>query len=196
MARRAWGCALTAALAVRISKSWGGCVGVQVWVDVCGRVIHTHTHSLSLSLSYNLTHLFQELVAGKIDASHAWERVNNIAKVPPCFPLWAQFLSYPLSGFSCALTFFGGGLLEAGIATLCAVMVGVLVLVGMRVNTLNRVMEFVCAFFVGFLTRVLTGADPTHGCFVTIALSALVRVCGVCVCVCVCVCVFVYERCG
>lgn len=132
------------------------------------------TGGLDLDKLGRIDAVCQDLLTDKLDPMRAWTAAAAIAHAAPCFPPWVQFLSYPVCGFSCALTFFGGGMLEAGIATLCAVLVGLLVLLGTRVPTLNRVMEFVCAFSVGFLTRVLTGADTNDACYLIIALSALV----------------------
>eukprot|EP00047_Mylnosiga_fluctuans_P010761 m.17802 g.17802 ORF g.17802 m.17802 type:complete len:497 (-) comp3276_c0_seq2:334-1824(-) len=118
--------------------------------------------------------LCTKVVKHSVSLDEAWKEMTAIRKADVCFPLWVQMLAYPLSGFSCSLTFFGGGLWDAGIATLGGLVVAGLVLIGMKFKNINRVMEFVSAAFVGFLTRVITGASNADSCFLATSISALV----------------------
>jgi uncharacterized membrane protein YjjP (DUF1212 family) len=116
----------------------------------------------------------QKLIKHQINLEDAWKEMTRIRTSPMCFPLWIQLLSYPLSGFSCALTFFGGGLWDAGVATVGGVLVALIVLIGIKFPIISHTMEFFCAASVGFTTRIITGASNSDSCFVATSISALV----------------------
>ena len=114
------------------------------------------------------------MVSHKISIESAWDEMKVIRESPPCFNVWIQTLSYPLSGFACALTFFGGSLYDSGIAGLGGLLVGLCALAATKIRAISRFLEFLGAFLVGILTRIVTGSSPAQSCFLAISISALV----------------------
>lgn len=99
-----------------------------------------------------LTH---EIDKSFIEVPEALEQLDSIKKAPPTWNNMSMIGAYAMASCATAPLFFSGSWLDAGVAGVLGLFVGVLALLARRSSTYNNVFDVTTSILVAFVARIL-----------------------------------------
>jgi uncharacterized membrane protein YjjP (DUF1212 family) len=118
--------------------------------------------TVNLERLAQLTAVANDIIRGQVSAGDARARVEQIVSAPPRWGGPVRVAAYVCSAAAFAV-FFGGGVLEVGVATVIGLAVGLIALATQRLRVSGRVFELTAATAAAVITGTM---DSLTGAFV------------------------------
>ncbi|KAI9296936.1 DUF1212-domain-containing protein [Neoconidiobolus thromboides FSU 785] len=147
-------------------------------ISFSDRDLHTsETVLLRVNLGYDMYKLervvsiYHRICKEDMHILDAISELTSIMEQPPLYPPWVELLNYGLGSFAMAPMVFGGGWVDAGVAGLLGLLVGLMMLLARRFEGYSNVFELSAAVLSAFIATVL----HSHVCYWAVVLSATVN---------------------
>jgi uncharacterized membrane protein YjjP (DUF1212 family) len=141
------------------------------------------THIIKTTPGYEMARLqlvedaLTDLFVGKnlfLSLSDMTERLNEIRRMPSQFSYFWKIMGYGLFSAGSSPLLFSGGWWDCLASFVLGSLVGVLIELSAKMNTLSNIMEVISAIVVSFAARGLSIAYSDYICYWSVALASVV----------------------